>query len=88
MFQGNLVGAYESQHCRYRHRQGVFASPWQGRIFFRTDGLQFEERRAEMRRTYLETHPEISEEQRRTVLAASATPGMTREELSTAWGLA
>ena len=28
-----------------------------GKLFFRTDGLEFEERRAESRREYLESHP-------------------------------
>lgn len=56
-------------------------------FFFRTDGLQFEERRAKLRREYLEAHPDISEQHRQAILSASATPGMTREELTAAWGL-
>lgn len=59
----------------------------QGRVFFRTDGLQFEERRARLRREYLDGHPATRADRRAAILSASATPGMTREELSAAWGL-
>jgi hypothetical protein len=56
-------------------------------LFFRTDGLQFEERRALARREYLESHPRIEPGHREAILKAAATPGMSREEITAAWGL-
>jgi hypothetical protein len=58
-----------------------------GELFPRTDGLQFEARRAEARRRYLESHPLLDPEHRQAILQAAATPGMTREDLIAAWGL-
>jgi hypothetical protein len=58
-----------------------------GELFPRTDGLEFEARRAEARHQYLETHPQLSSENRQLILQAAATPGMTREDVIAAWGL-
>jgi hypothetical protein len=58
-----------------------------GQCFSRTDGLQFEARRAELRRAYLESHPDLEEEFRKAILAAAAIPGMTRDQVVAAWGL-
>src|SRR6185503_20837454 len=59
----------------------------QGKLFARTDGLQFEPRRAEVRRAYLEAHPETDPQHREAILNAAITPGMTRDEVIAAWGL-
>ena len=56
-----------------------------GELFRRNDGLQFEERRAQIRREYLESHPETTH--RQAIMKAAVTPGMTRAELIAAWGL-
>ena len=56
-----------------------------GELFFRTDGLQFEERRARVRREYLEAHPETTHYE--AIMKAGVTPGMTRAEVIAAWGL-
>lgn len=58
-----------------------------GELFYRTDGLQFEQRRADLRRDYLEAHPGTTPEFREAILNAAATPGMTEDEVSAAWGL-
>lgn len=58
-----------------------------GELFARTDGLQFEARRAEARHQYLEAHPQLSSDHRQLILQAAATPGMTREDVIAAWGL-
>ena len=58
-----------------------------GSRFSRTDGLQFEARRAELRREYLERHPETAPEHREAILQAAVTPGMTKPEVTAAWGL-
>lgn len=58
-----------------------------GKLFFRTDGLQFESRRAEVRSQYLEAHPEIKTEHREAILKGAITPGMTRDEVIAGWGL-
>jgi hypothetical protein len=58
-----------------------------GEIFPRTDGLQFEARRAAARHRYLEAHLQLSSEHRQLILQAAATPGMTREDVIAAWGL-
>lgn len=59
----------------------------QGRLFFRTDGLQFEARRAQLRREYLQSHPETAPEHSEAILKAAVTPGMTKPEVTAAWGL-
>ena len=59
----------------------------QGELFARTDGLQFEAQRADVRRAYLEAHPETSPQHREAILNAAITPGMTRDEVIAAWGL-
>jgi len=56
-----------------------------GELFLRTDGLQFEERRARVRREYLEAHPETVHYE--AIMKAGVTPGMTRAEVIAAWGL-
>jgi hypothetical protein len=58
-----------------------------GSLFFRTDGLQFEERRAELRREYLRSHPETKPEHNQAILEAAVTPGITKPEVTAAWGL-
>jgi len=58
-----------------------------GELFSRTDGLQFEARRVEARRSYLESHAQLDPDHRQAILAAAATPGMTRQDVSAAWGL-
>jgi hypothetical protein len=58
-----------------------------GELFLRCDGLQFEEERAQLRRDYLESHPEIKESHRRAILEAAVTPGMTKPQVTAAWGL-
>ncbi|HEV7474471.1 MAG TPA: DUF4265 domain-containing protein [Pyrinomonadaceae bacterium] len=58
-----------------------------GKFFPRTDGLRFEDQRAAMRAAYLESHPRINPEHRQAIEMASATPGMSREEVVAAWGL-
>jgi hypothetical protein len=58
-----------------------------GNLFVRADGLGFEERRAEARRQYLESHAAIDPEYRQAIMTAAITPGMTREEVIAAWGL-
>jgi hypothetical protein len=58
-----------------------------GQLFFRTDGLEFEERRSELRRNYLDARETASPENRAAIVKAAITPGMTREEVSAAWGL-
>lgn len=65
--------------CRERHGTG--------HLFFRTDGLQHEERRAAQRLRFLEANPDITEEHRAAILNAAVTPGMTRGEATAAWGL-
>ncbi|MCA1816017.1 MAG: hypothetical protein LC746_06345 [Acidobacteria bacterium] len=65
--------------CRKRHGFGE--------LFFRTDGLEHEERRAAMRRRFLEANPDIAAEHRAAILKAAVTPGMTRGEATAAWGL-
>ena len=56
-----------------------------GELFLRTDGLQFEERRARVRLQYLEAHPETAHYN--AIENAAVTPGMTRAEVIAAWGL-
>ena len=58
-----------------------------GKLFFRADGLAFEEQRAQARCVYIESHPEINPEHGEAILKAAITPGMTREEVIAAWGL-
>jgi hypothetical protein len=58
-----------------------------GELFFRADGLEFEARRAQLRSAYLQAHPVIEPEHREAILKSAVTPGMTREEVSAAWGL-
>jgi hypothetical protein len=58
-----------------------------GELFFRADGLEFEERRADTRRQYLESHPEIDAKYLDAMQKAAITPGMTRNEVIVAWGL-
>ena len=59
----------------------------QGALFPRTDGLQFEARRAAARQQYLESHPQLGPKHRQLILQATVTPGMTREDVIAAWGL-
>jgi hypothetical protein len=65
--------------CRKQHGRGE--------LFARRDGLQFEARRAEVRSSYLEAHPETDPQYREAILNAAITPGMTRDEVIAAWGL-
>ena len=65
--------------CRKRH--GL------GKLFFRTDGLEQEERRAALRQRFLEANPNIGADHRAAILKAAVTPGMTRGEATAAWGL-
>lgn len=65
--------------CRKRHGFGG--------LFFRTDGLEHEERRAAMRQRLLEANPETAAEHRAAILKTAVTPGMTRGEATAAWGL-
>ena len=65
--------------CRKRHGMG--------KLFFRTDGLQHEERRAALRERFLEANPDIVTDHRAAILKAAVTPGMTRGEATAAWGL-
>ena len=58
-----------------------------GKFFARSDGLEFEARRAELRRDYLENHPQTSEEHRDAIMKAAVMPGMTKAEATAAWGL-
>lgn len=67
--------------------EGCSQEHGKGRRFYRTDGLQFEERRAADRLTYIESHPATNDEHREAILSAAAIPGMTTEELTAAWGL-
>ena len=65
--------------CRKRHGEG--------QVFYRTDGLAFEERRAAKRAAYLREHPETRDEYRELIESAGVTPGMSRDETIAAWGL-
>lgn len=65
--------------CRKRHGMG--------KLFSRTDGLQYEERRAAQRQRFLEANLEIGADHRAAILKAAITPGMTRGEATAAWGL-
>jgi hypothetical protein len=58
-----------------------------GKLFFRSDGLEFESQRAELRTKYLESHPETENEHREAIVRAAITPGMTRDEVIAGWGL-
>lgn len=58
-----------------------------GELFPRTDGLQEEESRAAQRRRFLEANPDITSEHRAAILKAAVTPGMSRGEVTAAWGL-
>lgn len=58
-----------------------------GELFFRGDGLEFEARRAKVRQAYLASHPEISEKHRLAISKTAITPGMTKLEVTAAWGL-
>ncbi len=58
-----------------------------GQLFFRADGLESEARRAELRSEYLQAHPAIEPEHREAILKGAVTLGLTREEVSAAWGL-
>lgn len=58
-----------------------------GEQFFRTDGLEFEARRSELRDKFLAEHPSIAEAHRESILKAAVVPGMTKEEITAAWGL-
>ncbi len=58
-----------------------------GELFFRRDGLEFEDRRAAMRQAYLETHRELKDEYQQSIARAAITPGMTKPDVIAAWGL-
>jgi hypothetical protein len=58
-----------------------------GDLFFRADGLQSDKRRAELRLAYLEAHPKTKAEHRDAIAKAAITPGMTKSEVTAAWGL-
>jgi hypothetical protein len=75
-----LLSSYEIV-AEFRKRHGA------GQFFFRTDGLQQEERRAALRRRFLEAYPGITAGHRAAILRAAVTPGMTRGEMTAAWGL-
>ena len=79
---GKTVGPFSYKiiaECRKRH--GL------GKLFFRADGLQHEERRAALRERFLEANPHIVVDHRAAILKAAVTPGMTRGEATAAWGL-
>lgn len=65
--------------CRKRHGAGT--------VFYRGDGLAFEERRALKRAAYLQAHPETSPEYRELIERGGLTPGMLHAESVAAWGL-
>jgi hypothetical protein len=58
-----------------------------GELFFRTDGLEQESRRAALRQRFLEANPDIGVDYSAAILKAAVTPGMTRGEATAAWGL-
>ncbi len=58
-----------------------------GGVFYRGDGLAFEERRAAKRAAYLEAHPETSPEYRELIEKGGLTPGMSHGESIAAWAL-
>lgn len=58
-----------------------------GELFFRTDGLEFETRRAAARAKFLKSNPEIEPKHCDAILRAAITPGMTRQQVTAAWGL-
>lgn len=58
-----------------------------GEVFYRGDGLAFEERRAARRAAYLEAHPETTPEHRDLIERGGLTPGMSHGETIAAWGL-
>jgi hypothetical protein len=62
-----------------------FKAHGKAELFPRNDGLQFEERRAQVRREYLESHPSTAHHQ--AIVKAAVTRGMTRAEVIAAWGL-
>lgn len=65
--------------CRKRYGEG--------RVFYRGDGLAFEERRAAKRAAYLRDHPETKPEYRELIERGGLTPGMSHAESVAAWGL-
>ena len=65
--------------CRRRYGEG--------QVFYRGDGLAFEERRAAKRAAYLQAHPETSPEYRGLIAGGGVTPGMSHAESVAAWGL-
>ena len=65
--------------CRKRYGQGE--------VFYRGDGLAFEERRAAKRAAYLRAHPETRPEYRELIERGGLTPGMSHAESIAAWGL-
>ena len=65
--------------CRKRYGEGE--------VFYRGDGLAFEERRAAKREAYLRDHPETSPEYRGLIEKGGVTPGMSHGESIAAWGL-
>jgi hypothetical protein len=58
-----------------------------GQVFYRGDGLAFEERRAAKRAAYLQEHPETRPEYRELIERGGITPGMSNSECIAAWGL-
>lgn len=65
--------------CRKRYGEGE--------VFYRGDGLAFEERRAAKRAAYLQAHPETRPEYRELIEKGGLTPGMSHAESVAAWGL-
>ena len=58
-----------------------------GELFFRRDGLEFESRRVEARQAYLAAQTELDEGHRLAISQAAITPGMTKPQVTAAWGL-
>ena len=78
MGRGEIVSLIIDE-CRKRHGRG--------RVFYRGDGLAFEERRAAKRAAYLQAHPETSPAYRELIERGGLTPGMSHAESIAAWGL-
>lgn len=78
MGRGEIVGLIIDE-CRKRYGAG--------QVFYRGDGLAFEERRAAKRAAYLQAHPETRPEYRELIERGGLTPGMSHAESVAAWGL-
>jgi hypothetical protein len=58
-----------------------------GQLFLRRDGLENTPERISARLNYLDAHPETRAQYQHAILEAGITPGMTRWEVTVAWGL-